>query len=274
MNPTQEPRRLYLAGLLFLLSGAIAAKEVGDGQYPKIRTTAAGTVVIHTPQITKWTKFRELEGWLALEVSRAGAEQPLVGSVGFSALSDVDLQHRTVDLTEIRVTQVVFPEATDPQRLDDLVRSMVTSEARTVPLDVILHGLPKELMSDTRVKLRLEPPAIHMVTDPTVLLLLDGEPILEDIEGTSLAQVANTSAHLFFDHDGKRWYALNEQIWQTSDRLDGAWHLTTSLPDGFERLPESSDWQAVREQVPPRTPEEAPPQVIVSTTSAASLSAT
>ena len=198
--------------LACLLIGPTAmAQEAADARYPKIRSTAAGTVVVHTPQITKWTKFRELEGWLALEVAPTGSEQPAVGAVGFSASSDVDLEFRTVKLTDIRITKLVFPEATNPDQLAELVRSVVSTEAKTVPLDVILRGLPDEMMSKLRVKLRLEPPSILVATRPSALMLLDGKPVLQKIQDSALSYVANTDWHLCFNHNNNRWYVLNEQ---------------------------------------------------------------
>ena len=225
-------------------------RPADDASYPKTLQTEAGIVVLHTPQITQWRRFRELEGWLALEVTPAGSQDPAIGAVSFAAHSTVDLERRTVTLNEIRIVDLVFPGSTQREQLVAITRAALSTRPKTVPLDVVLRGLPDEMVARIRDRFSNKPPAIHVATAPAVLMLIDGEPVLQAIDGTALAYVANTDWHLFFHRKKKRWYVLNGNSWQESKGLDKSWKRVKRLPDDFAKLPDNEYWEVVRNRVP------------------------
>jgi hypothetical protein len=260
---------------LLLMGGVRAAEppapspnDVDNASYPKTLQTAQGSVVVHTPQITQWRQFRELEGWLALEVTPVGSKNPAIGAVSFAAHSRVDLVRRTVQLSEIRVVELVFPDAAQQEQLAGIARAALSTKPKTVPLDVILRGLPDEMVAQIRERVSVTPPRIHVATSPTALMLIRGDPALQPIDGTELAFVANTDWHLFYHHKKKRWYVLNGQSWQESKSLDKPWRTVTRLPDDFSRLPDNEYWEVVRRKIPAPPQSAEPPTLLVSQTPA------
>ena len=70
------------------------------------------------------------------------------------------------------------------------------------------------------------------------MILLDGAPQLEPVEGTSLQWVSNTESDLFrHDPDGACTDAVSGR-WFRAAALDGDWEAaTTDLPADFASLP-------------------------------------
>lgn len=102
-----------------------------------------------------------------------------------------------------------------------------------------------------------EPPALIVVTKPSELIQTDGEPDYQSIEGTSLLYVKNTESDILMDITSQNHYILLAGRWYQSKTLaDGDWKFTepTELPDDFSKIPDSSDMNNVRANVP-GTPE-------------------
>lgn len=82
------------------------------------------------------------------------------------------------------------------------------------------------------------PPEVIVTTDVTDLVMIDGEPDLEPIEGTELAWVANTDRELFVLTADRSCFLWTENLWLHAETLDGPWTAVTGgLPDDFSRIP-------------------------------------
>ncbi len=93
-------------------------------------------------------------------------------------------------------------------------------------------------------------PKVLFVTEPTELIVTDGKPRAELIEGTGgLAFVANTES-LLFRLDGA-WYYLVAGRWFITSRLDkGPWSYVPAVPEAFSLIPEGHPRAAVLASVP------------------------
>lgn len=93
-------------------------------------------------------------------------------------------------------------------------------------------------------------PAVLVVSEPTELIVTDGEPETIEIEGTDgLAYVANTESPLFI-LDGT-WYFLASGRWFASDALiEGEWRYVEQLPDAFQSIPKDHEQADVLASVP------------------------
>jgi hypothetical protein len=81
-------------------------------------------------------------------------------------------------------------------------------------------------------------PRVFVSETPAELILLEGEPKLEAIPGTSLSWVTNTESDLFRSSADQRYYYLVAGRWFRAGSLDGPWSFaTTDLPADFRRIP-------------------------------------
>ncbi len=79
--------------------------------------------------------------------------------------------------------------------------------------------------------------SVHHRAQPTELIVLAGEPQLEEIEGTGgLSFAANTDAALF--RLGDRWFFPTAGRWFSSpDPFKGPWTFVETLPAAFAKIP-------------------------------------
>src|SRR6202022_1302552 len=85
---------------------------------------------------------------------------------------------------------------------------------------------------------------------PAVLLMVEGKPVLAPIQGTKLEFVLNSNWDLFFDPTASRYYLLAENVWLTTDSLDGSWTLAGKVPADLAKLPTGQGWDYVKKAVP------------------------
>ncbi|ULU27122.1 hypothetical protein [Dyella terrae] len=100
-------------------------------------------------------------------------------------------------------------------------------------------------------------PDIVVRTQPSELIMVDGDPQFETIPGTQLAYVTNTSEDVFVDQtQDSTWYVLISGRWFTANSTNGPWRYVAGkeLPADFAKIPTDSPKSAVLASVP-GTPE-------------------
>lgn len=94
-------------------------------------------------------------------------------------------------------------------------------------------------------------PAVYVCTEPTELIVTDGDPARSAIKGTKLYRVTNTESVLFLHTGDSRYYLLVAGRWFRAATLDGPWSAaSTSLPDDFVRIPDEDPSAFVKASVP------------------------
>ena len=93
----------------------------------------------------------------------------------------MDRSNRLVTLDRLEITKARFPEATDNgSNALAIVREVFPSGARTVSLDYLITalGFAQAAARQGPRGLKHTPPEIIWATNRTVLILIDGEPVL------------------------------------------------------------------------------------------------
>jgi hypothetical protein len=97
-------------------------------------------------------------------------------------------------------------------------------------------------------------PKVFYTEEAAELVLIEGEPQLEPIEGTPVSWVKNTEADLFY-HDGEnRYFTVFAGRWFSARRPEEHWRAVDEVPSAFRQIPESHPKAAVRVHIP-GTPE-------------------
>jgi hypothetical protein len=126
-----------------------------------------------------------------------------------------------------------------------------------------------------------EMPMIYVSTKPAELLVVEGQPQLSAIPGTTLSYLSNTGCDIFIDAANNNYYVLLAGRWFSTPSLqNGPWTYVdgTSLPADFSKIPTYSPKADVLVSVPgtPQAKEAAIansiPQTATITRSAAKLS--
>lgn len=94
-------------------------------------------------------------------------------------------------------------------------------------------------------------PKVFYSETPAEMIVFDGEPKLEAVEGTGLEWASNTDSDVFFLKETSTWYILMSGRWFKSASLEGPWVFTTpDLPSDFLNIPEDAPYYSVRSSVP------------------------
>jgi hypothetical protein len=101
------------------------------------------------------------------------------------------------------------------------------------------------------VQLNNDPPRIFVGYRPSILLSVNGEPVLSEVPNTNLKFVVNTQWPLFLDQGNSAYYLAVGQQWLTATSLEGPWSPTTKLPPDMSKVPQDKQWSALKKFIPP-----------------------
>jgi hypothetical protein len=251
-----------IASLMLVLNPGILTAQTAvdeDAPWPRVFSTNGNTVTFHLPQVESWTS-----NWFTartvVEVKPARVKKTLLGVIWFEANGTVDRSNRLVTLDRLTVTRGRFPEAKDNgSNALALVREVFPTGARTVSFDYLITALGFEQAAARAGAQGLNhtPPEVLWVTNRTVLILVDGEPVFRPITGLALERVINTPALMVRDPANGQLYLSGDGRWFAAPSVNGPWSLVQSPPVAVAALSPTNS--------PPATGQGTAPRIIVST---------
>lgn len=208
-----------------LLTGTVRAQDAQDGpppqqqpqqEWPRSFTTDDGTVIkIYEPQPEAFSDNVLKSRW-AISVTAAGKD-PIFGTFWSVANVETDRDNRRVVIQSAKVPNVKFPGQNDDNFISSLKTSLETnlpSAAGDLSLDELLSSLDmnteqKKLSKD----LNTTAPRIVYKDRPSILVMIDGEPKMQNNKDWNLDVVVNSPFTIvkanngnFYLYGGKRWY--------------------------------------------------------------------
>jgi hypothetical protein len=214
-----------------------------DVGWPREITDLRGTVIVYQPQLDSF-KNNDLEGRAAVSVTLKDSNEPVFGAIWFKARLDTDLNTRTASISDLQIPRVRFPDATPEQ--ENKLAEFLESEIPKWDLIISLERLEATLDLAEREQiaaenLRNDPPKIMVVTEPAVLVFIDGDPQLRDIEKTSLQRIVNTPFLIALDTKTKDYYLDGGESWMTAKDVIGPWKETKQVPKEVQALRQTSE---------------------------------
>lgn len=244
-------------------AGAVALDE--DLPWPRVRSTNGNSVTLHLPQVESWSS-NSFKARAAVEVKLAKSKKELLGVVWIEARGSVDHSNRVVTLDRIEVAKGRFPEATDGgSNALTAVRQVLPAGARTVSLDYLVTALGFDRAAARRGTrgLKHDPPTIIWATNRTVLVVIDGEPVLRPVPDSQLEHVINTPALLVHYKPDATFYLCGDNHWFSAPAIQGPWAPAQTPPVEVAALsPPRTNAQPAAAPALAGVP---PPRVIVST---------
>jgi hypothetical protein len=229
-----------------------------DKGWPRQFSDGTATLVVYQPQIDSWKDFQKLEGRFAVLLTPSKGTPPVYGAVKVTTDTSVDKDSRVVAIANFKAEEAKFPAVSDPEKAKayaDLTARLLPKEPTSVALDRILAYLDTTQIKPKQVEVKLEPPTILVSNQPAVLVIVDGEPILYDVENTELQKVVNTNWDLFFDKKDKRYWLRNNRTWLSAKMLTDPWKVEKKTPGDFSKLPDTDEYKEVKASAAaPQTP--------------------
>lgn len=209
-----------------------AAQDYDTLSWPRQLDGELGQIVIYQPQFEDYSG-NMLKARAAVSVTPQGETEPAFGAIWFDARLATDTGARTVSLESIVITNSRFPDSTkdEVRFLSEYLEEEIPKWEMTMSMDRLVAGMETigGKAGDT-AGLNNDPPKIIYASEPTVLITIDGEPILEDLEGADLKYVVNTPFYVLQDPDTDRYYLRGGGRWYTASDIRGEWQVASSLP--------------------------------------------
>jgi len=229
---------------------AVAPNQSGDPSWPRERYQNGTRLIIYQPQVDDWKDFQQLTWRMAISLTPKSGKD-VVGVVEMKGNTDVDNVGKVAIITNPQVTGAYFPSL-DPaakEKMEHLFKTFVPSTF-SVSLHSLIASTPKK-EAPAGAQLNNDPPKIFVGYRPSILLSVNGEPVLSEVPNTNLKFVVNTQWPLFFDGASSTYYLAAGQQWLTANSLEGQWSVTKKLPPDMSKVPQDKQWSALKKFIPP-----------------------
>ncbi|MEE8469476.1 MAG: carbohydrate-binding family V/XII [Planctomycetota bacterium] len=221
---------------LSLLSAAVPTQE---GDWPRVLDGKGGTVTMYQPQVESF-EGDVLEARAAVAVKLGGGEvAPIFGAVWLTARVETDRDERLVTVREVAVSQTRFADVSeaDQARLASFLSREIPKWEITISLDRLVADLNLEDTTFSTEGLKHEAPVIVLAKEPTILVSLDGEPILQDVEGSEgLQAVLNSAFPIVRDGQGTFYLSGGGDLWYRAPAITGPWEVDPNVPKAVGSL--------------------------------------
>jgi len=241
-----KPLFTFVLGSLLLLclaggQGRARAQNPPTGQaidpsslsWPRFYATNGYEFAVYQPQISAWPG-NQLEGRFVVAVRPAGASNETYGVVFFQARTDIDKVNRLVIFEDFQINRLVFPTQPGMQeQYRDMLLSFQQQAVKVIPLDHLeaVFAASADITKAKVPAVKNDPPRIIYATQPSLLILVDGPPVLKELTG-DYQRVINTRAILLLDKNPfyQSYYLYADSQWFSAPALAGPWTVTANLP--------------------------------------------
>ncbi|HTY89400.1 MAG TPA: hypothetical protein VMB80_18265 [Candidatus Acidoferrum sp.] len=202
-------------------------------KWPRYEATNGFEFAIYQPQLSSWTG-NQLQGRAVVAVRPAGTANESYGVVYFTARTDVDKINRLVTLQDIQLTQANFPTQPDQQSTYlAALQALHQNTLRTIPLDHLeaVYAVSADNRMVKGQPVKNDPPRIIYTTRPSLLVLVDGPPVLKPLTG-AYDRVVNSRAILLQNTNAleEPYFLYAASNWYAAPSLEGPWAMTGSPP--------------------------------------------
>jgi hypothetical protein len=222
--------------------------QSGDPGWPRERYQDGTRLIIYQPQVDDWKDFQQLTWRMAVSLTPKSGKE-VVGVVEMKGHTDIDNVAKVAIITNPQVTGTYFPslDQATKEKMEQLFKSFVPSTV-SISLHRLIASVPKQ-EAPAGVQLNNDSPKIFVGYRPSILLSVDGEPVLSDVPETNLKFVVNTQWPLF--KEGSAYYLAVGQQWLTASSLEGQWSAIRKLPGDMSKVAQDKQWSALKKIIPP-----------------------
>jgi hypothetical protein len=254
-------RRLGTVAAALVLTGAAASivfalTQEEDQGWPREIAVPEAEIVVYQPQPDSMAGDR-VRARAAVAVTPTGSEEAAFGTVWFGARLVTDRDSRTAEVLETKVLRVGFPNASEESKakLSQILEEEIPKWNVGISLDRLLTSLENaETRKLAAENLNNAPPKVIISYEPAILVTIEGEPRMQEIEGSDgLMRIINSPFNIVFDRDARRYYLYaGEKQWYGAPDWKGPWELTSSVPSqvaSLAPLEEEAEAKAIQDSV-------------------------
>jgi hypothetical protein len=232
----------FLLPLTALLS--VASTSFGQEQWPQTLNASDGSIIrIYEPQPESF-KGNILKGRAPFSVSKPGdTAEPQFGTFWAVATVETDKDTRTVHILSVKVPNLKLARDSDDSKINILRGELEAGIPRLnldLSLDVLLASLDMSTEENSLSKgLSTAPPKIIYDNQPSLLILIDGDPMLQHNKEWDLDAVVNSPYTIV--KDDKTFYLYGARHWYTAPAATGPYSYARKVPHKLEKVQKSVD---------------------------------
>ena len=207
-----------------------APTQPSPDPWPRPIALSNANVLVYQPQVASWDgnviKFRS-----AIALRATGAKTETFGVVWATARTQVDRVDRMVIFEDLKITKSSFP--TLPFKGAQYVQELqqrFAEEVRTIALDRVQASLALSGVKPASFKVSNDPPRVIISYTPSILVSIDGEPVVKPIPNTQYERIINTRLLVMRSSAGGPWLLHVHDGWLTANALDGPWTQLFNAP--------------------------------------------
>jgi hypothetical protein len=161
------------------------------------------------------------------------------------------------------VRDIKFPEGkvSETGAISSALHDNIPGLGVTFPLDDVRADV-REAQSEqeSATEIDVAPPKIIVMDHAAVLVLIDGDPVYVDAEGTSLRRVANTPFFIVQVNSSGELFLKGGDSWYHATAIEGPWTVTSEPPREAVTLSEQSAGKGENGEAAPSEAPQAPPR--------------
>lgn len=205
-------------------------------------------ITLYPGQVEMWSG-NSIRQKAVVSVEKTGTPQPVYGLVWITAKTQVYPNTKRVSFNQVRFTMAQFPS--EPALSNTVLKTLRDHQSdvlKPVALESLRSNFAIEKAENEtkHIPLRNGPPKIVARRSPTLLVLVDGAPVLRDAGVAYLMRVINTRALILYDSERGRYYFYMGDRWMDALSLQGPW-IETDQPS--PRLEEAKQIAVSQKQV-------------------------
>src|SRR5215470_12484311 len=241
---------MILALPLEMTAATTGSAQTSASSWPREKYQNGTRLIIYQPQIDAWKNFQDLSWRMAISLTPKTGKT-VIGVIEMKGTTSVDNVNKLVTITNPEITGTYFPSL-DKATADQMEQSFKSFVPSTFQISLyhLIASTPKN-EPPAGVQLNNDPPKIFVAYQPSILLSVNGEPVLSEVPNTNLKFVVNTQWPLFFDTAASTYYVAVGQQWLTTNSLEGQWSPTKKLPPDFSKVPQDKQWSGLKKFIPP-----------------------
>ena len=254
------PRWAAISLVVVVAVMATAGIAMAEWLWPQDFSTKDGKLTVYQPQLEVF-KADKVNARAAIAVQRKGEKDPVFGVFWFSAHIVTDRDSGTVEFRDVKIENLKLSSAAaeaDRELAQSLASQMTTGPSMTMSLDRFTSmATVVERDKPASDKVKNDPPKILFTTTPSVLVTINGNPILRDVEGTQIQRVVNTPFIMLYDPASKIYYLKGENLWYRASDIRGTWETVARPPAAVKaaarRISEPED-KTIKQETTPSFP--------------------
>ena len=232
------------------------APDANSDRWPMHLDTPSGQITIYQPQLTNFDGDK-LTARAAVSVIPPGQQDPVFGALWMESRVATDRVARTVQILDVTVTKVRFPDATGPteQSLTDALHNTLPQQPMTMSLDQLLsmvQVVQKE--KEATHEISNDVPQVLFRDHASILVRFDGDPRLEQVPNSNLLHAVNTPFLVALDPQSRTYFLKGGGQWFSAQQALGPYQNVANpaaVPPQLEQLADSLGYKDPEQALSP-----------------------